>query len=440
MSAKDRSEDRSDHPPGRLGLPGGVLATVLLLHLLPFATRPALIGGDEPHYALMAHSMAVDGDVDLVDDYQEVAAGSRIAGRKRAGQTLDRHLVSVGGREVFSHPLGLPLLTVPPIWVQHLVAPGAAPDLLLGLLTLTITGTALLAGYRLLWRWIGDARVAALAAFGAYFSSPLWFYSRTYFTEPFTWSFAVLAMAAIAGGHLVLAAILLGLTLAMKETALLLVVGILGGALWRYGLGVASRLAIGPLAFGVLFMLKNLALVGEPLATFQPYRIGKPVEGIIGLLVDPTRGLLWFAPLLLLGSVIAWTTARKARSAPALLAGGVFLAYFLVSAAWVDWRGGSGFGPRLLVPGLAALALPLAWSIKRFAVRGWARLTLIVLFLAGFTVQWCAATDPVPAFWSIGLGELLADAGWRVVLGPLLGFGLLALLERMVQSASFSTG
>ena len=34
------------------------LVALLILHLLPFIGRPALIGGDEPHYALMAHSIA----------------------------------------------------------------------------------------------------------------------------------------------------------------------------------------------------------------------------------------------------------------------------------------------------------------------------------------------------------------------------------------------
>ena len=61
------------------------LAAIVLLHILPFVARSTLIGGDEPHYALMAHSIAVDRDVGLVDDYRRVAQGSNAAGEKFAG-------------------------------------------------------------------------------------------------------------------------------------------------------------------------------------------------------------------------------------------------------------------------------------------------------------------------------------------------------------------
>ncbi len=50
----------------RLSTPG--LVVLFLLHIFPFVGRPALIGGDEPHYALMAHSMAMDRDLELEDD------------------------------------------------------------------------------------------------------------------------------------------------------------------------------------------------------------------------------------------------------------------------------------------------------------------------------------------------------------------------------------
>ena len=69
-----------------------LLAALFLVHALPFLSRPALIGGDEPHYALMAHSLAVDGDLDLEEDYRRVEAGSPAAGRKIAGWRLDRHV------------------------------------------------------------------------------------------------------------------------------------------------------------------------------------------------------------------------------------------------------------------------------------------------------------------------------------------------------------
>lgn len=420
------------------GLAPRFVLVIFLLHCLPFATRPALIGSDEPHYALMAHSIAVDGNFQITDDYEEVAAGSAAAGRKRAGRQLDQHQLRVNDREVFSHPLGLPLLAAPLLRVQQLLAPGAPPDLLLGLFGLMLTFWALLASWRLLWRWTDDARVAALTAFGAYFSSPLWFYSRTFFTEPYTWSFAVLGLAALAGGRVLLAAGLLALTLAMKETALLLVAPILVGVALRDGLAVAGRLALGPLAFGVLFMVKNSLLIGHPFATFQPYRYGSLAEGVPGLLLDPARGILWFAPLLSIGALIAWLFVPRARSVPSWLAGVTFSAYFLASACWVDWRGGSGYGPRLILPGLAALALPLAGLFASVTARRSAlRSVVIGLFVAGFTVQWCAALDPVAAFWSIEMDQLLGAKTWRTGTGILVGIGLMTMLWYRIPPRPF---
>lgn len=384
----------------------------------------------------MAHSVAVDGDFDLRDDYAQVVSGSPFAGKKRAGTELDPHLIQVGEGEVFSHPLGLPILAAPLVWLQQHLAPGTAPDLLLGLFTLTFTFAALIAGWHLVWRWTDDSRVAALAVFGTYFSSPLWFYSRTFFTEPFTWSFAVLALAAVAAGHLALAAVLLALTLAMKETALLLVGVIIVGVAWRRGVATSGRLMLGPVVFAVLFAIKNVLLVGDPLATFQPYRVGSLVEGVRGLLVDPERGLVWFAPLLIFGSLVACWQLPRAHRVPLLLAGIAFATYFLLSAAWIDWRGGSGYGPRLLVPGLAALAVPVASLLATRRLPTF--LFLGGLFVVGFTVQWCAALDPVPAFWSASVNDLLSGSLWRTATGALLGAVLAIFLWRRVPSRPYT--
>ena len=199
-----------------------LLAALFLAHSLPFFSRPALIGGDEPHYALMAHSLAVDGDLELEEDYRRVEAGSPAAGRKFAGRPIDRHLLDAdaarrgggaaigapatgagtaapagapaGTRRVFSHPLGLPLLAAPLLAVVERLAPGAAPDGWLGALGLAVTFAALLAGASLLRELAGSAAAGDLLTFGLYFTTPLWFYSRTFFTEPYLESALVLAL------------------------------------------------------------------------------------------------------------------------------------------------------------------------------------------------------------------------------------------------------
>jgi hypothetical protein len=417
-----------------------------------------LIGGDEPHYALLAHSLAADGDLELEDDYAAVEMGSAAAGRKRAGQRLDRHLREHEGRLVPAHPAGVPALLAPLLAVQLAVAPAAAPDLLIGLAGLALTFAALLAGTRLLGSWLGEPVTGAVAALATYFSSPLWFSSRTFFTEPYTWSLAVLSVAAVAAGRLGAGSLLLGLALITKESALLLVLAVLGGATTRLGPRRAAALAVGPVLAGTAWIASNVVRGLPPLHTSQPFQAGDLLEGVRGLLLSGDRGLVWFAPILVAGVVI-WLTRiaigtlrGRYRADRALLPFSpspllpfspspllpfallAFVAYFGLAAAWIDWRGGSGFGPRLLLPGLPGLALPLALAIRtgRRAVR----LGLAALGVAGFTVGWCAALDPVAAFWDSNALPLLAARPAVTVAGVALATWLASRLLRRLPPAS----
>ena len=420
----------------------GWLAALIFLHLVPFAVRSSLIGGDEPHYALMSHSIAVDHDVDLANNYQDVREGSAAAGRRRAGQTLDRHVRRIREVEVPIHPLGLPLLAAPFLWVKEKVVPGAAPDLILGLLTLTVTLAALLSGWRLLTRYLQSRRIAACIVFGTYFSTPLWFYSRTFFTEPWIWSWIVLGVSCLAGGRAVLGGFLLALALAMKESALLLVLPVLVAFAVLRGLSAAGRAAIGSVVFAILFVAKNILVAGTPFSTFYPFLMGDPLGGAIGLLVDSRHGLLWFAPLLPL-AILGWLTPSRNRLDRVLGLGAAvaFLAYFLLNAAWVDWRGGSSFGPRLMVPALPLLTIPLArlWmhpQRQRFSV------PFIALFLAGFVIHWSAALDPFAAFWEMSAIELIVDDTLATVAGLIVGAGLMyfARSESLDEACSERAG
>ncbi|HEY0594028.1 MAG TPA: hypothetical protein VGF40_19815, partial [Thermoanaerobaculia bacterium] len=407
-----------------------LLAAALLLHSLPFAVRPALIGGDEPHYALMAHSIATDFDVSLRDDYEEVERGSAAAGRKRRGEALERHVRQAGGgAEVFSHPLGLHTLLAPIAALQQAIAPGSAPDIAFGLAALGVTFAALVAGARLLARVSGGAGEAAVPIFGLYFASPLWFYSRTLFTEPFTWAFGVLAVASIAAGRLGIAALFLALVPAMKETALLIVVPIVVAVARRFGWRKAAILSLGPIAWAAAFVVKNILTVGTPFATFQAYHVGSVAEGAWGLVADPARGLFWFAPLLLVAAA-GWVIPARDREdrIAGWASAAIFVAYFLVTAAWADWRGGSSYGPRLLLPALPALAVPLLRLWR--AARRW-REALGVLAVAGFAVSFCAAVDPFTAFWGPPVMDLVMKNRVAAIVGIAIGIVVVWWLSRV---------
>ncbi|MCA1734090.1 MAG: hypothetical protein LC732_10875, partial [Acidobacteria bacterium] len=412
-----------------------LLAAALLLHILPFAVRPALIGGDEPHYALMAHSIATDFDLALDDDYDAVEEGSPAAGRKRSGEALDRHLRDANGRRVFSHPIGLPLLAAPIVAIQQAIAPGSAPDIPLVLLTLAVTFAALVSAAKLLWGVTGSIRGTSLLLFATYFASPMWFYSRTFFTEPYIWAWSVLAITSMARRKFGLATLFLALALAMKETALLIVLPltIAGGLL--FGVRALLVLAAGPAVFAALFALKNLLTVDNAFPTFQPYQWGDLFRGAVQLSISSDRGLLWFAPLLAL-SVVGWFLRDKLTPRVVVwTSAAIFASWFLVAAGWVDPAGGSSYGPRLLVPALPALLIPLYRLGAHYGGRG-GGIVFAVFALTGFVVNWCAALDPFTAFWGSSALELVQKNVLAAGAGAILGIAILSTLARMHSPSS----
>ncbi len=393
--------------------------------------RPALLGGDEPHYALMAHSIAVDHDLDLRNDYAAVDAGSNAAGRKFAGRTLDPHLRHYGDRIVFSHPLGLPALVSPAVWLLDRLAPGAAPDLLLGGITLALTFAAFLGGWWLLLQVLDDRRAATLVAFAIYFSTPLWFYSRTFFTEPYTWAFAVLAVVALARDRWITASILLALVFLVKETGILIVLPILVFTAYHRGVRRAAELSIGPAVAVAIFATKNLLVYGSPLVTFQPFEPGNPLRGLLGETFDLRHGILPFAPLLLIAAAGWFMNGRREEISRYLpFAASVALSYFVLISIWTDWGGGSCYGPRLFVPAIPAFSISLACVERPGRRRTVARLLLDAAIVAGFAIQCAAATNPFAAFWSASVIEIVYGNPAGAIAGAVVAAAGLHLLER----------
>jgi hypothetical protein len=152
------------------------------------------------------------------------------------------------------------------------------------------------------------------------------------------------------------------------------------------------------------FTLVPMAMAAPvtPVATTVSRFFGTSLlEGLAGLLLSPSRGLLTFSPAIgfaFWGLVRAFRDSRFSALRPVGLAA---LALFLVAARWFGWAGGWCYGPRLLVDGvtlLAFLAIPVAEEIRR-------RRPLAVAFGVCFTwaapsptTSWAGTT--VPFSWS----------------------------------------
>ncbi len=420
-----------------LGRPAGLLLLVLLV-ALPFLNRPRLVGGDEPHYLVIAHALAIDGELDLGPVYERAAEGGMEAGAYWSGRDLDHHGYPLGDREIPAHPIGLPLIVAPLLALRARLLPGLTPDTVVAIPTILLTFVALCRGWRLLRDRTGDPRAASRMAFALVFCTPVWFYARTFFTEPWLLAIEVLSLAAFARGRWIAGTVGLGLLLLIKESVLPLVGIALLYALWRHGFATAIRWAAGPAVAMGLFLLKNRWVAGEWWTTFQPYEIGDPAWGLLGCLVGPRHGLLTFAPITILAIAGAFAgsggTARPKGHGVAAAA--AFLAILAVTAAWRTWWGGSCHGPRLLLPVLPVLAILLEQSHARWGKRRLYRRAFEVAAVVGFTWQWAAITHPFHAFWSMSIGELISRYPAYIVTGALLGAAVLVVVERFVPDAS----
>jgi hypothetical protein len=130
------------------------------------------------------------------------------------------------------------------------------------------------------------------------------------------------------------------------------------------------------------------------------------VRGIVDSVVSPTHGLLWYTPILI-GAVFGVRAA--ARRWPVLCVVGALALGLrvVIFARWWGWYGGGGWGPRLLVPALPVLLLPILVLLER-RVRSW---SVVVLALSALVSVWfqlvgsAVATNNLPS--SVALGREL---------------------------------
>lgn len=393
------------------------VVVALLLIVAAFATKPLLTGGDEPHYAAMATSIAFDGDLRLENQYEEIAtSNSTAAGKRFSGKVLERHLIEKPFGPRFSHPIGLPLLAAPVLVLGQRVLGVSYPDVLLALVSLSMCAGGLITGARLLATLARSDETGWVLAAAVFFCSPVWFYSRTFFTEPYVWSGIVVGAWCASRGHYWLSGAVLGLVVLIREPSLLLALPVIGGVALLSGPKAFVRIGLGMAPGCVAVVARNVFYNGGgPLDFPQPFQYGSIGAGLSGLLVDPSHGLLWSAPWIVLVPVgFAYLRGRTERVIAAC--GAVaFLLYLGLAACWVDWTGGSCFGPRLVVPAIPFLApalLPLftrRWSVAfRFFVIG--------LFSLGAGAEAVAVANPFRASWSPRITDLVTGSSSTIAI------------------------
>jgi hypothetical protein len=136
-----------------------------------------------------------------------------------------------------------------------------------------------------------------------------------------------------------------------------------------------------------LTLLVNWGRFGSPLATGYPSTVGwgTPIwVGLPGVLVSPSRGILWQFPLVVLAP---WGLRRLWAEGHRVLActlAALVAALLLNTALWMPWWGAWSWGARLFVPALPLVAVLAAIGTE--SLRSRLRIWLPALLVLGGVV------------------------------------------------------
>jgi hypothetical protein len=250
----------------------------------------------------------------------------------------------------------------------------------------------------------GASRSDALwLTLAAGWATPLAFYAKTIFPQVFEAALLMLAFvyarqwrqsgAAMDGFRLGLANGLGLMTRAAFAPVTLWFLGflLLAGPASRGQRCRAVVLYLLPLALGAAGTgYVNWLRWGAPLdfGYHHPYEtFSTPLlQGLYGLLLSPGKGLLVYAPVLLVPLVFGRTLWRRGP-AEVVLVLGITATYLVTYSRWYDWFGGLAWGPRFLVPLIAPWMALLGRALSGSRA-GEARALLLALIPVGLAVQW----------------------------------------------------
>jgi hypothetical protein len=223
-----------------------------------------------------------------------------------------------------------------------------------------------------------------------------WYYAKSAFSEPLVVFLLLGALLAVERRRFAIAGAALGGLILTRQTALFLVVPVVGWALVRE-LGregarpfrTAAALLL-PLALGQLIALGyNVCRFGDPLdfGYERGMRWSTPLlPGLYNQLLSPGKGLFVFNPLLVLG-VLGWIVLVRRRRDWAWL-GLALVAFHLVPhALYNNWSGGGGWGPRLLLPIVPIALLPAGEIIEAWQARPAGRVLVLLLVTMSVAIQ-----------------------------------------------------
>jgi hypothetical protein len=371
--------------------------------------------------------------------YQALAVVHR--GALDIGPELDRwggseDVAAFGGRRYPNKAPGMLPLLLPGAALAHLAMPCGSEAELRGALVvgrLLACSLALWVTLALLWRRLEGIAEPLAAAWAL--ASPAWAGSLLLFSHALTAclllaGFTLLHGAARATRRDVLAGVLLGWAVVceypLAVPAAVLVLAVAGPGRWRRWLAVAAGgllpaaglAAYDGACFGSPWSLSSAHETHSGYASLLGsgvFGIGVPsVDGLYGLVLSPTRGLVvWFPLLLLVAAAQPW--ARRQLDRAENVAGLAGLGLVVLMAGYRNWHGGWFPGPRYLLAVLPLLLVAVAPGIETLRQHVAGRVAVAAAALWGLVAIWLTAAsfpfppDDVPLSFLTLTPSLLAD-------------------------------
>jgi hypothetical protein len=354
----------------RFGRPAVFLLSLALYAVLGLRSFALVgLGGDEPHYLVITHSLLVDHDLQIENNH-----ANREYRRFYAGNLRPDYLRRGQNGAIYSiHSPGLSVLLLPGYALAG--APGAVLTvcLLAALAAVAVFDVALVAGGKApaLLTWISvclavpfvphawmlypeTACVTIVAWSAQWLMSPLP-------EERWKWTVRGAALAWLPWLHIkfvvILAALLFLLLIRLRA---------------RMKDAVALLLPVTASLIGWFAFFAIIYGTPDPQAPYggsvaQYVRFANVPRGLLGFLFDQKFGLLVYAPAYALAAVGIWPLARTqagrwVAAALACAAG----PYLLASGRYYMWWGGASAPARFVVPVLPLLAAPISAGLSAF--------------------------------------------------------------------------
>ena len=352
------------HPKSWFVFLVALIAYVSLVLFFPPPPTMSATNGDEPHYLIATHSLYIDHDLAMANNYENQDYKFFYDEAR-----IEPHLYNFKGRLIPYHPmLGMPLTLLLPYAI------GGRTGVWLLLNLLVAGGLTWLYGAL---RAFVPERSALITVLFCGLTYPVVIYSAQIYPDTIGFVLVAFVLYWTIGpsteGKVVqerVSALIVGVALGLLPhfhfKFALLSLTLYAFFLWQRRTRLASNLrwSLAPI------LLLALAFVGWIYHIYGEfsrdvfvapsqgeYGSGR-LDGMVGLFFDQEYGLFFFAPIYLLAIVGGWAFWRNpATRAHAFFLTLIYASHHLLSGTFYDWDGGLSPVPRYLLPALPVLIL-----------------------------------------------------------------------------------